>query len=260
MIIKLNKKSYAIKFQTITRMLNIFFTGIFFILFSKISYGQQDNTADKSASVVKIESITKPSIGIVGNSTIAAYAGGEAIATLMNKTSAFSITDIAVPGYTIHQEDSLWRRIPFDIKQSLNYVFVEIGLNDLKSEEPASEALSRYQSLINLIRSETNDSCRIITSTMTPCRQRLIHLYGDSKGIISYQKWLDMNTAMIGTGPDKITNMDSYCSSHTNELSDGKGNLAVSFDTGDGIHETTIARQIIANEWMSKLMWYNDRK
>lgn len=200
---------------------------------------------------------TKPSIGIVGNSTIAAYAGGEAIATLMNLDSAYSITDISVPGYTIQQEDSLWRKIPEDVKQSLNYVFVEIGLNDLKPEEPVSKALSRYQSLIDLIRSETNRSCRIITSTMTPCMQRLINLYGDSKGLIAYKKWLDMNVAIIGTGPEKITNMDTYCSSHTNTLSDGKGNLAVSYDTGDGIHETTIARQIIAKEWMDKVMWYN---
>jgi hypothetical protein len=69
-----------------------------------------------------------------------------------------------------------------------------------------------------------------------------------------------MNTAMIGMGPNKIINFDSYCNSHTNTLSDGKGNLAAFYDTGDGTHETTIARQIIANEWMAKVMWYNDRK
>ncbi|PKM74739.1 MAG: hypothetical protein CVU92_04975 [Firmicutes bacterium HGW-Firmicutes-17] len=69
-----------------------------------------------------------------------------------------------------------------------------------------------------------------------------------------------MNTAMTGAGPDKITSIDSYCNSHTNVLSDCKGNLAAPYDTGDGIHETTIARQIIANEWMAKVMWYNDRK
>jgi neutral ceramidase len=203
---------------------------------------------------------TKPAIGIIGNSTIARYAGGEAIATLMNKASAYSITDIAVPGYTIHQEDSLWRNIPESVKQSLNYVFVEIGLNDLVPDESALKALTRYQSLINLIRSETNESCKIVTSTMTPCKQRLINLYGNTKGLISYKKWLDMNTAMIGMGPDKIINFDSYCDSHTNTLSDGEGNLAASYDTGDGTHETTKARQIIANEWMAKVMWYNDRK
>jgi lysophospholipase L1-like esterase len=203
---------------------------------------------------------TKPAIGIIGNSTIARYAGGESIAALMNENSAYTITDISVPGYTIHQEDSLWRAIPIGVKQSLNYVFVEIGLNDLKPDESASKALSRYQSLINLIRSETNKSCKIITSTMTPCKKRLIFLYGDTKGLISYKKWLKMNKAMIGMGHNKIINFDSYCDSHTNALSDGKGNLAASYDTGDGTHETTIARQIIANEWIAKVKWYNDRK
>ena len=95
---------------------------------------------------------------------------------------------------------------------------------------------------------------------MTPCRQRLINLYGNSKGLIAYNKWLDMNTAMTGRGPHKIKNMDSYCSAHTTLLSDGKGNLASIYDTGDGIHETTIGRQIIANEWMAQVIWYIDRK
>jgi lysophospholipase L1-like esterase len=203
---------------------------------------------------------TKPAIGIVGNSTIAAYAGGESIASLMNGTSTYSITDISVPGYTIHQEDSVWRLLPVDVKKSLDYVFVEIGLNDLDPEESAKEALLRYQSLINLIRSETSESCKIITSTMTPLKQRLINSYGMTKGLISYKKWIDMNTAMIGSGPDKIVNFDSYCDSHTGLLSDGKGSLSPSYDTGDGVHETTSARQILANEWIAKIIWYNDRK
>jgi hypothetical protein len=69
-----------------------------------------------------------------------------------------------------------------------------------------------------------------------------------------------MNTAIIGSGPDKIINFDSYCSSHTDALSDGKGNLADIYDTGDGIHETTTARQIIANEWMAAIMRYDEGK
>ena len=224
--------------------------------------GLSDNRTIQSQenSLRSIRYETKPSIGIIGNSTVARYAGGEPVASLMNETSTYTIIDISVPGYTIHQEDSLWRAIPLGTRQSLNYVFVEIGLNDLEPDESALKALTRYQSLINLIRSETNKSCKIITSTMTPCKQRLINLHGNDKGIVSYKKWLDMNTAMIGLGPNKIINFDSYCNSHTNSLSDGNGNLASSFDTGDGVHETTIARQIIANEWIARILWYNDRK
>ena len=220
----------------------------------------QNVKADKSGSLINLKPGSKLAIGIVGNSTIAAYAGGEAIGTLMNRTGAFDITDIAVPGYTIHQEDSLWRRLPVNVKKSLDYIFVEIGLNDLKAEEPAPVALARYQSLINLIRSETKHSCRIITSTMIPCKQRLINLHGETEGLISFKKWFDMNTAMEGSGPYRITNFDDYCNAHTKILDDGNGNLAPVYDTGDAIHETTYARQIIANEWIEKIMWYNDRK
>lgn len=202
---------------------------------------------------------SKPAIAIVGNSTIAAYAGGEAIAVLMNKDSAYSITDISVPGHTIKQQESKWRKIPSEIKQSLNYVFVEIGLNDLSAKESAAIALARYQALIDLIRSETNESCKIITSTMTPCKNRFFQQHPDNY-LISYKKWLDMNKAIIGKGPDKIINFDSYCKTHTKILNDGKGNLKPMYDTGDGIHTTTVARQIIADEWIAKLNWYAKRK
>ncbi len=203
---------------------------------------------------------TKPAICIVGNSTIAEYAGGESVAKIMNISSAYNITDISKPGFTIYQEDSVWRKLPGSLKQSFNYVFIQVGLNDLNPEESASKALKRYQSLINIIRSETNESCRIITCSMTPCKQRLLNVYGNTNGLDAYKKWLEMNTAIIGSGPGKITNLDSYCNSHTNKLSDGNGNLAFAYDTGDGIHQTTLARQIIANEWMAKIMWFNDRR
>jgi hypothetical protein len=203
---------------------------------------------------------TKPAICIVGNSTIAEYAGGESVANIMNEASAYNITDISRPGYTIHQEDSLWRKLPESTRQSFNYVFIQIGLNDLNPEEPVSKALARYQSLVNSIRHDCNKSCRIISCSMTPCRQRLIDIYGNARGLAAYKKWIDMNTAIIGEGPEKIINIDSYCNLSSGVLSDGKGNLAESYNTGDGIHETTLARQFIASEWISKVIWYNDRK
>jgi lysophospholipase L1-like esterase len=208
-------------------------------------------------SLSNISYPSKPAVCIVGNSTIAEYAGGEAIANIMNRSSAYNITDISRPGYTIHQEDSIWRTLPAGLKQTFDYVFVQIGLNDLNPEESASKALKRYQSLVNIIRNETNKSCRIITSAMTPCKKRLVNVYGDSNGLVAYKKWFDMNTAIIGEGPNRIKNTNSYCNISSVLLSDGNGNLAESYNTGDGVHETTLARQMIAKEWMAKVMWFN---
>lgn len=202
----------------------------------------------------------KPAVCIVGNSTIAEYAGGVAVADIMNMSSVYKITDISRPGYTIYQGDSAWRTLPADLKQSFDYVFIQIGLNDLNPEEPASKALKRYQSLVNSIHSETNKSCRIITSAMTPCKERLVNVYGNTRGLVAYKKWIDMNTAIIGEGPNKIKNINSYCNLSSVALSDGKGNLAESYNTGDGIHETTLGRHMIANDWMAKVMWFNDRR
>jgi hypothetical protein len=170
--------------------LNRFLTIIIILFLCNVSYCQQDNTADICVSVATIKYQTKPVIGIVGNSTVAAYARGEAITALMNKALAYSITDISVLGYIIHQEDSMWRKLLVGVKQSLHYVFDEIGLNDLKPEEPTSTSLSRYQSFFDLIRRETDKSCRIITRTMTPADSGLFIYIADQKDLLHIENGL----------------------------------------------------------------------
>ena len=255
----------------LARMHKSFLYVLFITLFFNTSYGQNIITGNSEIYYEDCDTRfrennisidihkSKPAIAIIGNSTIAAYAGGEAIAVLMNKDSEYSITDISVPGHTIKQQEAKWRKIPPEVKQSLDFVFVEIGNNDLSPEVSVDTTLFRYQSLIDLIRSETSKSCRIITSTMTPLKKRLLLKHPDNH-LLYYEKWRYMNKAIIGKGPDKIVNFDSYCKKHTKILNDGKDNLKPMYDTGDGTHTTTAARQVIADEWIAKINWYNNKK
>ena len=114
-----------------------------------------------------------------------------------------TITDIAHAGDTIAQQKTLYDALSSGTKSGFNYVFVQVGLNDLDPAESAATALARYQSLIDDI--NTNSAtAKIVCGTMNPCRQRLIDVYGAVNGPIAYQKWLDMNTAITGSGPNAI--------------------------------------------------------
>lgn len=183
---------------------------------------------------------------ILGNSTIASYLGQNEVAFYIltdNEISkGITITNDAVAGHTIAQQMAVYLA---DVnKSNYNWVIVEIGLNDLNPAESAITAIARYQLLIDTVRFYAPTS-KIIAGTMTPCKQRLIDLYGAVNGLVAYQKWLDMNTAIMTT----VIKIDSRTNMHTALLNDGAGNLAIRYNLGDNIHETNEARQIIGNEY-----------
>ena len=192
---------------------------------------------------------------ISGNSTIAAYLGQNAVKAYLfsdcDQLNGTTIADISVPGNTILQQQTLYLADPD--KLLYDWVVVEIGLNDLDPAETAATALARYQTYINNIRSNSKTSAVIIVSAMTPCRQRLIDVYGSTNGPIAYQKWLDMNVAIMGAGSNKITGVDGRIYNHVTALNDGLGNLAQQYDLGDGIHESNAGRLIIASAWRGLL-------
>ena len=84
---------------------------------------------------------------------------------------------------------------------------------------------------------------------MIPCKQRLINVYGATNGLVSYNKWLAMNSAIMNT----VTGVDYRISRHCDLLNDGSGNLASVYDCGDRIHENNAGRKIIAGEFRKAL-------
>jgi lysophospholipase L1-like esterase len=192
---------------------------------------------------------------IIGNSTIAPYLGQNGIdfylLSIRDIQNGNSCVNLAVPGHTINQQLLLWESDKN--KKLYDWIIIEIGLNDLDPKETANIALERYQNMVNTIASQKKSSAKIILSAMTPARQRLINLYGSKDGMISYQKWLDMNSAIMGNGDKRITGCDYRIGTHSELLNDGNGNLSLIYDMGDQVHENNSGRKIIAAVWKTML-------
>ncbi|MEN3976603.1 tail fiber domain-containing protein [Emcibacter sp. SYSU 3D8] len=191
---------------------------------------------------------------VLGDSTIASYLGqnevGYYLLTSSDGLIGTTVTTLAQPGHTIDQQKALWTAD--SNKATYDWIIVQVGLNDLLYSESAATALARYQSLIDTINAEKKASAVVVVATMTPLKQRLIDLYGASNGAISYQKWLDMNVAIMGGGANAITGVQYRVHNHTTELDDGTGNLAAIYNI-DNVHENNAARVIIASAWRAAL-------
>lgn len=187
----------------------------------------------------------------VGDSTVAAYAGGTALIDLLSSIRVKA--GLAVPGQTIAQQKTVW--VAASVNPNLvGYVVVQIGLNDLDPAESAATAIARLQDLISTVRATVGRSKPILIAQMIPCKQRLIDVYGAVNGLVSQQKWVDMNAAIAGTGPTPVTGVDGRITSHVALMGDGAGNLAATYDTGDHIHPNTAGRTVNATAWINSLL------
>lgn len=189
---------------------------------------------------------------ISGDSTSAAYAGTTSVATYLAALIPYTIFDRAAVGASIADQKTTWDGQDAGIKTGVAWIAVLVGHNDLNPAVATATTISAYQSLITTMNAEAPQA-RIHIATMVPCKAFLITTYGAIDGATAYQKWLDINTAISGLGASPITGHDGYMGSHTTALNDGSGNLAVAYDTGDGIHENNAGRQIIAAAWAKRL-------
>lgn len=185
----------------------------------------------------------------LGDSTVASHLGEPALMTLLG--SGRQKITVAVPGNTIAQQEAAW--VAQTITPStVGWVTIQVGLNDLDPAEAASVAIARLQTLVNTVKTEVG-SKPVLIAKMTPCRARLITLYGPTNGPIAYQKWLDMNEAIAGGGPNPITNVDGRVTAHEPLMNDGSGNLKAEYDPVDGIHPNEAGRTVNANAYVDAL-------
>ncbi len=197
--------------------------------------------------------VVQPTRGVcIGNSTVANYQGGAAVASLLftreELAQGYSCISLAVPGHTINQQLERWQDLPQ--KDRLDWIIVEIGLNDLDPGDPLDATLARYQRLIDTLNRSKPAKAKLIVATMTPARERLKDVYR-GKGGAAYKKWAAMNEAIMGKGKTPITGVDHRFNEHTVLLSDKKGNLKAEYeiDPKDHVHQNTAARLIMASSW-----------
>lgn len=186
----------------------------------------------------------------LGDSTVTEYLGQASLLSLL--TSSYAEVNLAVAGNTVSQQATAWANYNV-LDTTPKWVVIQAGLNDLNPAEAASALIGRLQALVEDVRSRAGAGCKIFISQMIPCKARLISVYGETNGLVSYQKWLDTNAAIAGSGATPITGVDGRVTSHVSPMSDGSGNLAAAYDTGDGIHPNTAGRQINADAWVAAL-------
>ena len=195
-------------------------------------------------------------IVILGDSTSANYGAGTRTDYFLYDPSGLNfsnVTNAANPGDSIAQQNTAWGNLTADTQTSAPAILIQIGLNDLDPSESAATALGRYQALVNAVKAAAPQA-KVILSQMTPCRARLITLYGSTNGPIAYTKWSDMNTGINGGGGTPITGADYVVTAHVALLNDGSGNLVSWADTGDGIHPNNAARTVVAQCWRAALV------
>ncbi len=199
--------------------------------------------------------ISPPTKGLcIGNSTVAEYLGGSSVASLLftaeEIVQGYNCQSLAVPGHTIDQQLELWKN--FQGKEMINWIIVEIGLNDLAPDDPLETTLNRYQRLIDTINKTSFSNTRVILATMTPVRQRLKDVYRDAgKANTSYRKWLAMNNAIMGKDKYAIKGVDYRFNGHTIIMGDRKGNLRPEYELSqkDHVHQNTAGRMVMASQW-----------
>lgn len=192
-------------------------------------------------------------VGILGDSTIAGY-GGTKVASFLNISG--TKTDISQSGDTISGQTTKWGNLASATKSAMNYVFVQIGLNDLSESRVDSDIFSLYQTLVAAIRADA-PSARIILGTMIPAYERFYDTAGHVKSVadIKYHNWRELNRAI----KDRLfIGADDVAFYHTLVMGDEKDNLIADYESNlnDHIHPNADGAKIIAWSWLTRL--YNN--
>jgi len=173
----------------------------------------------------------------IGDSTVAEYLGGNAIATFFD-----NMDSIAYAGNTINQQ--LTRFNNYAYKSSLDYAVIQVGLNDMNFANSLNDITARYQNLVNVV----SAYCDVYVSCMIPCKARWILMYGATNGLISQGLWVETNNFIM----NDCMNATGKINSHVQQLDDGNGNLNPIFEaSNDKIHTNNAGRLIYANSWKS---------
>lgn len=152
------------------------------------------------------------------------------------------ITDLSIAGGNTAGQVAQWNALTTEQKLAFDYVLIQIGLNDLGvGSKTAAQLIPEIQALFNLVKSQISANCKIISSTMTPCR--------GSIGDTAYVQWLIVNEAYRGEGSTPFNHADLYCSYHTAKLNDGNGNLKPALDDGSHIHAILVGREYCADSY-----------
>ena len=134
------------------------------------------------------------------------------------------------------------------IRANVNFVFIEIGLNDSSLEDTIR--YENYQKLILTIRNDAPNA-KIILCTMSPALQRFKDLFPDMWNV-KFNNWLETNNSIKNL---LFYGADTSVWFHTLLLSDSDGNLLPQYEysSPDHIHPNVAGVKIIAWSWLTAI-------
>lgn len=200
---------------------------------------QADLTALVNAYETYRHEIGDHNVIVLGDSTSAGTGGG--IISQQMDNDSYSCDDLSVGGENIDQQKNRFNALPSTYLQYMDVVFCMVGLNDvLVSDTPT--CISKYQTMINNIRTKIGVNNKIIGVTMIPCNRS------------TDQQYIDLNEAIRGNGATPITGLNGVIDTVATALNDGSGFLAAIYDSGDHLHENAAGSQLIADLYDAKLI------
>jgi lysophospholipase L1-like esterase len=185
----------------------------------------------------------------IGDSTIADFAGNTGLITLMLTTEdtdrGDTATEDASAGDTIDEQLAIWNA---DVeKANYDWIYVQVGHNDVTNVSVHATVKADYQALIDQINTDRKAGSVLIISVLTPCYSRYVTLYGAGSGADAAQANHDLLNADILSnefGADYVMNSHRYLLGDSSD----RDTLAAAYDSGDGIHPNNTGRQINADE------------
>ena len=190
-------------------------------------------------------------IAVLGDSTISGYPQYSALSTYLSVADGYTVTDISKAGDTVAGQLNKWNALSVEAKNSLNYVFVQIGLNDMRNLTPESFR-TRYKGLIAQIRADSPDAM-LILGTMVPCKARWKYLEPNN--------WEEVQARWESANED-IKNFYYDCDRvaylHTDALGQDD-NLRTEYDHGDHIHPNASGAKVIAYSWYLAAIGHSHR-
>jgi len=179
-------------------------------------------------------------IMILGDSTSAQHAGGlNALSQIMTDDNRLLI-DVSLSGDTIAQQKTKLNLISANFVKYVDCAFVMLGLNNLQSMSTAQMVVA-YQDLIDTIRTKIGNDKKIIGVTQIPCNRS------------GYEGWNGLNEAIRGNSGTSIAGMDGFIETANTVLNNGSNGLAAMYDSGDGLHENNLGRELIKGWYEAKL-------
>lgn len=202
-----------------------------------------------------------PRCAALGDSTVAA---GKITGGLLADTrpvtgfmwdAEFGFADVSKIGDKIADQKTLWTAIAD--KSKLEAVFIQIGLNDIKTyiggnTKTSAQVIADLQDLVGTVRAAAPSGCKVYICGLTPCKG---WLDAATNPTAAYAGWQAVNDAIAGNGATPVTGVDGRITSHVTDLNDGSGNLAAEFDTaGDHVHPNNWGRWKVAGAWRAQLV------